>query len=411
MLFVVMNVFLCLAAIAFPFSVAVTNVGLGVVLVLGVVSGQWWQGVKLCWRNYRDLTVVLMIYLCLVVLGLLWSSNLHWGLHIIGRHWFWLLIPVLMITLAQDKWRNYFMLALSTGLTVHLVYCVLQYMGYVTLTSVGGSGADNATGHIGHIGFGFVYGVWAAWLLFMGLRAQTRGWMFVCWGLAGWSYIMIFMARGRSGYVIAFVLAMAVFIKWYAERIGWKKMLLMIMLAFTLCVTVLALGPASERLEGTWLALTGDKQHVDSAWENNGRAALNERFQMWKTTLDVYQQHALVGVGTGGLPDAVAMLSDEDKTSSLPFVHPHNQYLLVLARWGPVGVLLLMLLFFYWMKQGWKADWSASIAPPLLFLPPLALAIHGLSSSAIEEHFSAVLAVMLLGVGLSERQLHINPSC
>jgi len=59
-------------------------------------------------------------------------------------------------------------------------------------------------------------------------------------------------------------------------------------------------------------------------------------------------------------------------------------------------------LLFYWLREGWKRDWHESITAPLIFLPALALAIHALGSSSLEEHFSGVLAALLLGAGLAE---------
>jgi len=404
MLLLSVNGFLCVAALVFPFSVAATNAGLGIALVLGIVSGSWWLGAKQCWYEFRPLSIAFGAYFALLLAGLIWSQDIGWGMHIIGRQWFWLLIPVLVTTLADEKWRRYFMISLSVGLSLHLAFCVLQSFGYVHVTT-DGSSADNATGHIGHIGFGFVYGVWAAWLLFTGLRLQGKlRWL--CWALAIWAYVMIFAAQGRSGYIVAFVLAITVIIKWNVGRNDWKRVAWIIGMTFVLLSFALALGPAKERILGTWTAMTGEQQNVEEGfWQSYAAQATNQRILMWKTTLHIYRMHPVLGVGTGGLPGAVAALKAEGRAvSGFTFVHPHNQYLLALVRWGPAGLALLSLMLFYWMREGWQLDWHESASAPLIFLPALALAIHGLSSTAIEEHFSAILAVLLLGAALSDNR-------
>ncbi|MBN4076907.1 hypothetical protein JYT48_01365, partial [Mariprofundus ferrooxydans] len=196
--------FLALAAFVFSFSVAATNVALGLTLALALLSGLWWQGAKQCWKIYKLLTVLICAYLVLLLLALAWSLDLSWGMHVIGRHWFWLLLPVVVVITNEEKWRQLFLIALSLGLALNLVYCTLQMYGYVVVAT-DGSNATDATGHIGHIGFGFVYGLWAAWLLHVGLMRQ--GWQrYAAWGLAAWSYVMVFSAQGRSGYLIAAVL-------------------------------------------------------------------------------------------------------------------------------------------------------------------------------------------------------------
>jgi len=407
MLLPVVNGFLCIAALVFPFSVAATNAGLGMALALGIVSGSWWLGAKRCWNEFRILSTIFSAYFVLFLVGLLWSHNIDWGMHIVGRQWFWLLVPVLAVTLSEEKWRRYFLCSLSIGLSLHLAFCVLQSFGYVQVTT-DGSSADNATGHIGHIGFGFVYGVWAAWLLFAGLRAEGKlRWL--CWALAIWAYVMIFAAQGRSGYIVAFTLAITVIIKWYAGRSNWKRVVWIVGLAFVLLSVALALGPAKERMLGTWNVITGEQQNEVGFWQNYAEQATNQRILMWKTTLDIYRMHPVLGVGTGGLPGAVAALKAEGLSASkFTFVHPHNQYLLALVRWGPAGLALLCLMLFYWMREGWQLDWHESATAPLIFLPALALAIHGLSSTAIEEHFSAIIAVLLLGAALSDSRSYVH---
>ena len=156
--------FLSVGALTFPFSVAVTNLALGVALAIGVLSGQWWQGALFFWRDYKLLMSIFALYFFLMIIGLMWSQDVAWGIHVLGRQWFWLLIPVVIAVLSDDQWRLRFLVALSVGLTLHLLFCVMQMFGVVEVTT-GGSAADDATGHIGHIGFGVVYGIWGAWLL------------------------------------------------------------------------------------------------------------------------------------------------------------------------------------------------------------------------------------------------------
>jgi len=399
---------LSLSALLFPFSVAATNAALGLTLAAGLLSGLWWQGAQQCWRHYRSLTIIVCTYVGILLLGLLWSLDAAWGMHVVGRSWFWLLIPVVVAITAERKWRVSFLVSLSSGLTLNLVYCLLQVFGYVEVTT-DGSGVADATGHIGHIGFGFVYGIWAAWLLHLGLIYS--GWQrLLAWGLAAWSYIMVFSAQGRSGYLISIVLILCVCIKRLFDSRNWRTVLLLAGV-FLLIGLVVAAGPGRARLTGTWLAFTQTQSQqglnaLDSS--DNAILATDERFQMWKTSLDIWRLYPVFGVGTGGLPKAATTLREQNRSPAhFRFVQPHNQCLLVLIRWGPVGLLTLLTLWYAWMREGLNVDWSDSVSAPLFTLSGLALAVHGLSSSSMEEHFSAILAVLLLGVALSHER-HTN---
>jgi len=402
-------VLLCVSALLFPFSVAVSNVALALTLAAGLLSGLWWQGARLCWRNYKVLTVTVCAYLAISLFGLLWSLDPGWGLHVLGRNWFWLLVPAVVAILTEEKWRRVFLVTLSSGLALNLIYCVLQMFGYVEV-STDGSDAMDATGHIGHIGFGFVYGIWAAWLLHLGLL--WRGWPCVlAWVLAAWSYVMIFSAQGRSGYLVAVILMLFVCAKWLFDSKNWRTVLPLIAF-FLLIFVVIAVGPGKARLQGTWLAFTQTQQQpgldvFDSS--DNAILATQDRFYMWHVSMDIWHLYPLMGVGTGGLPQAVVQLKAQRELSSsmLIFAHPHNQYLLNLIRWGPVGLFVLLVLWFVWVREGLLVDWQYSITAPLFTLPALALAVHGLSSSSMEEHFSAILAILLLGVAMSDNGFHV----
>ncbi|MDX8392621.1 MAG: O-antigen ligase family protein [Mariprofundaceae bacterium] len=383
---------LFLAAIAFPFSVAATNTALGSILVLGVFSGQLASGCALLWHQQRNLCIALLAYLTLVILGLAWSHDRTWGIHVISRQWYWLLIPLITIVLANHRHRQIFMLMLSLGLAAHLVFCLGQFLELIDFAKDGSSASD-PTGHIGHIGFGFVYGCWAAWLLHWGYL-QTAGKRYSAWLLAACAVLMIFVAEGRSGYIIAVFLPIIVI--WMLLRIHTSVKILIAASAFFLLWVALTLGPGNARVQWTL-------QSIQNMQQGNFKHA-EERWSLWFTAIKIWQSQPLSGVGTGGYPSSVAAVKashPELLLSSVTPAHPHNMYLLALSRWGPIGVLLLLSLFIIWMRTGRTLNWQHTDTPSLIVFPALALAIHGLSAPSLEEHFPGILAVLLSGAGLA----------
>lgn len=391
---------LCLALVSFPFSVAATNATLGLALALGMLSGQWVRGAALLWQHERRLTICMLVYLAFTPLGLLWSQDLSWGLHVLGRQWFWFLIPVLVAVLEKESWRDYALVSLSVGLTLHLAFCVLQMYGLVTVTTWGSSALD-ATGHIGHIGFGAVYGIWAAWLLYW-FRNRSDWLRWPALLLACWSWVMIFMALGRSGYLVAIVLLMLVLWRILFRGHIWRSLLLAGGILLLMGV-VLTSGQGKTRLAGTW-------DNVQSILDGRISGA-GPRWSMWVGAVDAWKKHPLLGVGTGGFPAAseLAALENPELNYGKPeerrirAAHPHNIYLLSLARWSVWGLASLLLFLFVWFRTGWVMQWSRSRAGPLIALPAMAVMVHGLSAPSLEEHFLAILAVLLLGAGLAER--------
>jgi len=400
---------LYIAALTFPFSVAATNISLGIALFCGLISGQLREGMKMLWLEFRPLSLALLGYMSLMLGGLLWSLDLSWGLHIMGRQWFWFLLPLVAVIFRDRARSNCFLMALSTGLTLNLIFCVFQIFGWVTVTVIG-SNAMDPTGHIGHIGFGFVYGIWAAWLFHQGWTRQN----FIRWGtwlLALWSVTMVFIAQGRSGYLV--VLALLLSLNWKLFYRDSKLKHAFIALGLLgLMGSVVILGPAKGRLMGTLTAPDISKPvdiHPDSSPKTFSMASTQMHLLLWQGALAAWKTHPFLGAGTGGFPTAAMQVMKASPllnySSKNKPAHPHNTYLLALARWGPLGPIVLMWLLYTWIKLSWKTDWQAEDGGILIALPGIALAVHGLTASSLEEHFSIVLAVMLLGIGITRQSM------
>lgn len=391
-------VLLCIAAVSFPFSVAACNSALAACLGIGLLSGAYVQGARRVWREQRTLCIAWLAYLALFPLGLLWSLDVHRGLQIIGRQWFWLLIPLVVQLLSTDQWRRAFFLSLGTGLVLHLFTCLAQFGGVQlpALIPGGGSSSSNPTGYIGHTSFGLVYGLWAAYLLITNQRFS--GWQ--CWGmrlLALWSVGMIFLASGRGGYLVVATLLLVTTWKLIRTR-ALVKLAVAGLLLLTIAAAVL-LGPGKARVLDSW--------HSMQAVEHGNFRTSEVRWSMWYMAIDIWRQHMPLGVGTGGFHVASPIVMKQNP--ELYFAgyapsHPHNMLLQSLSRWGPIGVLLLAALYVVWIRLGWRCDWPQNAAVSLVSLSGIALFVQGLTEPSFEEHFPGVLAVMLLGAGLAAWQ-------
>jgi len=395
----VINGFLCLAALVFPFSVAATNVTLGIALVLGIVSGLWWMGAKQLWCEFHSLCIVFVAYFVLLLAGLIWSHDPHRGAHVVAGHWFWLLVPVVVAVGVDKKWQQRILQSFSAGLILNLIFCVLQVFGYVE-TNSDGSNAMDATGHIGHIGFGFVYGIWAAWLVHLGYyRREWQRW--VCWGLAAWSYVMVFLAQGRAGQVVAAVLFLCVLFRILRSYIQSVRLAILVILIGVMGLSAMLVA-GGDRWQQFVLEVERFTMSEQVAAKQMLTTSTGQRIYMLKVSLNIWREHPVLGVGTGGLPASVKQWQqNHDQTPVLLFVHPHNQYMLDFVRWGLAGLLCLLLMLVLWIRDGWRMDWRESAAVPLVFLTAMALAVDGMFGPTLEEHFSGVLVALLLGLGLS----------
>jgi O-antigen ligase len=386
---------LCTTAFILPFSIAASNVLLGLSLVAAIITGCWWRGAKSVFHRAKAFSVVLLAYFALMLIGLLWSPDVARGAVIISKQWSWLLLPLLIITLDDRVWRDRFLLFLSIGLGLHLILCITQAFGVpLPIQAPAGSSIDDPTGLIGRIGFGLLYGMWGAWLIQWGWLRRDN-WRYLAWMTAGLAFIMIFMAQGRSGYLVAFAVLFLMGWKLWLNQLHWRRLLSAAAVMFVI-VTVIALGPAKERLQWTADSINavyhGDFQHAEARWS------------LWYAAWEGWQDNPILGVGTGGFPTTAQEIaaSKPDLYFGGPSpAHPHQMYLLDLVRWGPAGLLLLIMLLWQWFRLGIRTDWSRENYSSLIALSAVGIAVHGISAPSLEEYHSSVYATLLLATGLA----------
>lgn len=399
---------LCLAMLCFPFSVAANNLFLGLALALGVVAGLWWHGIKQLLYGYRLFFVALLAYLALVSIGLLWSLDVEWGRHVLARHWFWLLIPVVLSALATGRNRSAFLAATSIGLAANLLYCLMQANGFIESPTVQGSTMDNATGHIGHTSFGVIYGIWIAWLVHVGIiRSGRLRWG--CWLLALWGLAMVFSTEGISGYIVTIALLFILAAKWMAH-LQARQLIFYSILVVLLVSLFIGIGPGKERISGLMKALEQHERIESNRTQAMAQLSTEARLSWWRMSIEIWKGHPFIGVGTGGYPKAAADwglhadINDRNRIFHDHFLaHPHNQYLLNMVRWGLVGLLCTLAMLFFWLRLGWCGKWTEeNLAAPMVLFSGAALTLHAIPSVSLEEHFATIFAVLMLCVGLAE---------
>jgi len=335
----------------------------------------------------------------LMILGVFWSNNPQHGWIIVSKQWSWLLIPLLLAVSSQTTSRTRLLWSLSIGLGLHLLLCLAQSQGIpLPVEAPGGSTPDDPAGLIGHISFGLIYGIWAAWLLHLGwLQHGYR--RYALWSVASISSVMVFAAQGRSGYLIIIMLSLVMIWKLWLQHLQ-PRLIVGIAAALLLVATTIAMGPARDRIEWTWNSLQsfshGDFEHAEA------------RISMWYAAWEGWKAHPWFGVGTGGFEQVSIWVATNHPNirydGKISAMHPHQMYLMDLVRWGPIGLLLLLLFLSQWIRIGWQANWQQP-HHLLMALSGIAIAIHGLSAPSLEEYHASMYCGIFLAIGMASMKL------
>jgi O-antigen ligase len=157
---------------------------------------------------------------------------------------------------------------------------------------------------------------------------------------------VLFMVKGRTGYLIFFAL-----LGWFAwitiarlihKRGGnwnWRQKTLV---SLVLIIGAVVAYHSSTRLHDRVALAISEYQE----WmPDHGKVtSTGQRLDFYYNTLQIVQDHPFFGVGTGGFPEAY-----EKQTLGkdvMPTRNPHNEFLLITVQTGVIGFILLLYLFY-----------------------------------------------------------------
>jgi O-antigen ligase len=336
------------------------------------------------------------IFLAVVLVGMTYAS-VPWsdrGTDLLK--WRTILWFVVLLSIFDDeRWKNRLLVMFIVGTAVGLVISFVAAAGWVTLLR--GPGAllrNSATQSMG-------FAVAALLCLWMFLEKSLQGHMRWIVPVLGLLYVanIAFITSGRSGYVILGI-GCAVLLLWKAAPLRQ----LAIVLGLSL-VAILAFSLSSRMQDYIALGVDQWVQEPESATLTN----MASRRVYYQNTLEILQDHWLVGIGTGGFKQAyteqVTRKYDPSNWRAEPIGDPHNQYLAVLTQHG-IGGLAVFLV------------WIVAIARDMRGLPKyrklaLGLLFGWCVTSLFSSHFrtfaeghllTTFLGVLLSAPAMKERE-------
>jgi O-antigen ligase len=150
---------------------------------------------------------------------------------------------------------------------------------------------------------------------------------------------VLLMVEGRTGYVVlAVLILLGLHLVW-----GWRGMAAAVVLLTLVFAGAYQFStPFHKRISLAAANLT--------EWDpqSSARGGVSERLEFYRHTVEIIQDHPIIGVGTGGFAQAYA-----ERVRPLGFKvtsNPHNQYLMIMAQVGIVGVALFVWL----LTQQWR---------------------------------------------------------
>jgi O-antigen ligase len=311
-------------AFAIPFSVTAGTTVAGLLTGLWLIEGNFSRKFQEIRGNKVALAFV--AYFLLSVVGLLWTTDMKWGLRMVGKNWKLMLMPILMTSITRDRINYYLEAYIYSIATLHII-SYLNLIGLIHFTV-----SDRVTYNVL---LAFAVYLVLNYLLFWKL-SKLRQAMYTLLFFS--MSINMFVTDGRMGWIAYFVMLCLILFQYFNKHFLKAVLLMAILIPLSLGFLYNYSKAFRGRIHDTWIGL----EQFQLANPDDEVLRLTHYFN----SLELFIKHPLIGVGTGDFPQEYKKINEINSPTLNAGTHPHNNYLLVLAQFGLLGFVVFMSIFY-----------------------------------------------------------------
>jgi len=374
---------LILLAFLLPLTVFGANVIIILIVLLWIFSG-----------NYRSkydqiitskFLIASAVFYCLHVVGLIWTDDIKWGLEILHKMWYFILLLPVLFTIVEKKFIKYYVTAFLMAMTLTEVASYLIWFELISPFKM--ATVDNPSPFMSHVSYNpiltFAIYLVAHEIFLNDNLSKLKFSLYSFFALT--MSINMFITGGRAGQVMYFVMISILIFQFFnSEKI--KSLLVIMVVIPVIFFTAFIASPLFE-------------ERVHSAindivtYEINSNTSVGKRIDYMVNSWDIIKRNPLIGVGTGDFPNEFLKISiiNENKDFFSTTTNPHNMYNLVFIQLGLIGIISFLSIFYFQIKQSFVSS-NRFIRDVGLTLPLLFLVIM-FSDSYLLGHYTTLLYV------------------
>lgn len=246
------------------------------------------------------------------------------------------LVPIFAYYFRDPAMRRNGLLIFAAAMTLVLTYSFLVRFGVLDLGSLIRGSISSPVVFKFRVTHNFLMAFSAFLFTWLAIASQSRSEKVGCYELAALAaFNVTLMVEGATGYIILFALALLLVFNLLSRR---HVIAAIVAISLFMGLLVVTPGPLSSRL--SLIAKEMQTWRPDNAAQHSSAGL---RLEFYKNTLKIIAEHPIAGVGTGGFAKAYAeKVQGTEKTKT---ENPHNEYLMVAAQTGLIGLAALLGLF------------------------------------------------------------------
>ena len=372
---------LILLAFLIPLTVFGANLIIVIIVLLWILTGNYKLKFYQIFNN--KLMVASIVFFAIHVIGLLWTEDKAWGLHIVHKMWYFLLLLPVLFTIVKKEYIKHYVYAFLFAL---LVTITLSYLIWFELIPpFKEANIFDPTPFMSHVSYNpiLLFGIYLMYHETIFNKNLTKLKIFLyCFVSIAMTFNM-FITLGRAGQVV-FFLMVPIFIFQCFPRYKFKAILLSLIIVPSIFLSAYQASDFFKlRVDNTVVAVT--------TYNDNNFTSLGIRLTYAINSVELIKENLLFGVGTGDLPNELNKINMKNTPNMPSTTNPHNMYILVLVQLGLLGFISLLSILYYQIKLSFygsnKFIRDFGITLPLLFFALM------LSDSYLLGHFTSLMFV------------------
>jgi O-antigen ligase len=368
-------------AFLMPLTVSVANTIIVIICLLWFFSG----GYKAKYNQIisSKLMIASILFYCIHVIGMLWTEDLQWGLHMLHKMWYFIgLFPILYTIVRKDYIKYYisaFLIAISfTEVISYLVWFEL-------IEPFKNASVANPTPFMSHISYNPIL-AFAIYLVLHEIffNKKMTNLVFSIYSFFAVSMtINMFITGGRAGQVTFFIM-LSILIFQILEKQRIKSLI-------TIFIVIPGIFFAAYQTSNLFHSRVNLAVTNIIKYEDNQFSGVGQRIYFAINSWELIRENPIIGVGTGDFPSEYKKINQVNTPYLQNSTNPHNMYLLVLTQLGFIGLASMLSIFYYQIKlsnnSSNKFIRDVGITLPLMFL------VMMLSDSYLLGHYTSLMFI------------------